>query len=248
MTTSRGFSAPHDLAAAGVRGVLFDVDGTLYSQPRLRVCMAGELAWATCRAPRAMRDVLRTIAAFRRTREALRAIDDSAELLEDLQYTHVAQGLGRDAADVRSVVEEWMFRRPLPYLRFAARPGLDGLLSELARQGIRIGALSDYPTDAKLEALGIRRYFSIGLCTTDPSVNAFKPHPKGFLVACAHWGLAPHEVLYVGDRPEIDAAGAAAAGTRCIIIGRTRRITGDRIGQPAVVRRFADLPGRVLAG
>jgi putative hydrolase of the HAD superfamily len=50
-------------------------------------------------------------------------------------------------------------------------------------------------------------------------VNAFKPHPRGFLAAAERWGLAPDSILYVGDRPEVDAVGAAAAGMRCVVIG-----------------------------
>lgn len=243
--TSTTLDAPMPLAD-GVRGVLFDVDGTLYSQPRLRAIMALELALATCRAPHAMRRTLRIVATFRRRREHLRDLGATAVNLEEAQYRDVAEQLGCDVDEVRQVVDEWIYTRPLPYMRMAARPGLQQLLSDLTRRHIRIGALSDYPTDAKLDALGVRGHFSVGLCTTDRSINAFKPHPKGFLVACTHWGLDPQEVLYVGDRPEIDAVGAAAAGTRCIIIGRSRR--SGRNGAPAVVRRFDDIPRHVFAG
>jgi putative hydrolase of the HAD superfamily len=57
-------------------------------------------------------------------------------------------------------------------------------------------------------------------------VNAFKPHPRGFLAACEGWGWSPHEVVYVGDRCEVDAMGAAAAGMPCVIIGRDRHVDG----------------------
>jgi FMN phosphatase YigB (HAD superfamily) len=60
---------------------------------------------------------------------------------------------------------------------------------------------------------------SLALCATDPDINAFKPHPKGFLHACARWGLPPAEVLYVGDRPEVDALGAVQAGMPCALLG-----------------------------
>ena len=105
--------------------------------------------------------------------------------------------------------------------------------------------VSDYPTDAKLEALGVAPHFSLRLCTTDTSINAFKPHPRGFLLACGQWGLDPQEVLYVGDRPEIDGAGAAAAGTRCVIVGRGGAWGA---GRTASTRRFADIARAALAG
>jgi FMN phosphatase YigB (HAD superfamily) len=59
---------------------------------------------------------------------------------------------------------------------------------------------------------------SLALCATDPDINAFKPHPKGFLHACRHWGVPPEEVLYIGDRPEVDAVGAATASMPCAIL------------------------------
>ena len=234
-----------DLAARGVRAVLFDVDGTLYSQARLRVFMAMELAGAALRSPARMPETARIIGAFRRTRERLRELGAAVEPLDDLQFTRTAGALGLDGALVRRVIDDWIFTRPLAHLRFTGRSGLREVLTALEQQGLQIGALSDYPTDAKLSALGVARHFSVRLCTTDPAINAFKPHPRGFLVACERWGLAPQEVLYVGDRPEIDGAGAAAAGTRCVIVGRGGAWS---TGRAASTRRFVDIARAALAG
>ena len=115
-----------------------------------------------------------------------------------------------------------MLNRPLKYLQFCRAVGLDGLLAELDRLGVRTGVLSDYPAEAKLRALGLEGRFSPVLCATDPEIGAFKPSPRGFLRACAVWNLPPRDVLFVGDRVDVDAAGAAAAGMRCVIIGRQR--------------------------
>jgi phosphoglycolate phosphatase/putative hydrolase of the HAD superfamily len=218
--TTRTFTqSAESIEPAGVRAVLFDVDGTLYSQGRLRTVMAAELARAALKEPRRIGRVIRIIKSFRQSREELRALGDRAGSLEQLQYAAVADRLNVDVGEVREAIEEWMFVRPLPYLHSARRSGLDALLTGLEERGIRVGALSDYPARAKLDALDVARHFSLSLCTTDRSINAFKPHPRGYLAACELWGLAPQEVLYVGDRPEVDAVGAAAAGTRCVIIG-----------------------------
>ena len=50
-------------------------------------------------------------------------------------------------------------------------------------------------------------------------INAFKPHPHGFLHACERWGLQPEEVLFVGDREDVDARGARNAGMPCALVG-----------------------------
>jgi len=135
-------------------------------------------------------------------------------------------------------------RRPLPLVARAIQPDLRTALQVLCARRIRIGALSDYPVVDKLQALDVDTYFDVRLCTTDPAINAFKPSPRGFLRACELWGLVPQEVLYVGDRPEIDAVGAASAGLRCAIIARGRQ--RERHGAAAILlRRYADLPDLV---
>jgi putative hydrolase of the HAD superfamily len=91
-----------------------------------------------------------------------------------------------------------------------------------------MGVLSDYPAEAKLRALGVADRFSPILCASDPEVGAFKPNPAGFLRACTLWGLTPAEVVFVGDRPDVDAAGARSAGMRCVIVGR--KGSGDERG------------------
>jgi FMN phosphatase YigB (HAD superfamily) len=52
----------------------------------------------------------------------------------------------------------------------------------------------------------------------DPEIGVLKPNPRGFLHACEIWGLDPQDVLVVGDRAEVDAAGAAAAGMSSVIV------------------------------
>src|SRR5215813_14173505 len=80
----------------------------------------------------------------------------------------------------------------------------------------------------KLKSLGVADRMSVALCATDPEINAFKPHPTGFLHACALWGLRPEEVLYVGDRPEVDAVGALNAGMPCVILSQRARRARQR--------------------
>jgi FMN phosphatase YigB (HAD superfamily) len=124
------------------------------------------------------------------------------------------------AALVRKRVREWMLLRPLRFLRLYRRPGIEVFLRKCTDNGIRIGAFSDYPTHEKVEALGLSPWFKLHLCSTDPEINAFKPSAEGILLACKKWKLVPKELLYVGDRAEIDAVTAAAAGARFVLIGK----------------------------
>jgi len=172
--------------------------------------------------PRSARTLVKVLGTFRHVREELRSPIKGALLLEDLQYSATAERTGVDTDTVRRIVSEWMFRRPLRYLAASRRPGVAAAFEWLRREGVSIGVFSDYPTEAKLDALGLTPYVAQQICATDASVNAFKPHPHGFLLACQRWGLPPDSVVYVGDRPEVDAAGADAAGMSCLIVGRRR--------------------------
>jgi putative hydrolase of the HAD superfamily len=205
-----------------IRAVLFDLDGTLYRQQRMRLLMAAELFTLAIRNPLAAPRRLRGLSEYRKAQEWLRhrstnGINSSAA---SDQLEMAARRAGLSSAELKSLTTEWMLTRPLKYLPFCRAGGLIALLDFLETRQVHLGVLSDYPAVAKLRALGLANRFPLVLCSTDPDIGAFKPNPRGFLAACHRWGLRPREVLVVGDRPDVDAAGAAAAGMPCIIIGK----------------------------
>lgn len=215
--------------AGPIRAVLFDLDGTLYHQEPLRILMALELAALPLRgSPTGARRTWRALGVFRRVREELRELGAAEAPLERLQFEVAAARAQMEVGEVEAAVSEWIFRRPLRHLRRCRRRGIEELLGHLASRGIPAGVFSDYPAREKLEALGLREGISLEACATDAGINAFKPHPKGLLWSCGRWGLAPAEVLYVGDRGEVDAAGAANAGMPCAILSRFSSVTGLR--------------------
>lgn len=210
------------------RAVLWDLDGTLYRQGPLRRRMLLELVRSPLWEGWGAHRTLRRLRTFRLVREELRALGRSDQPLERLQYEEPARRLGDDAAELERTVHEWMHRRPLRHLNACRQSGLPELLGELAERGIALGVFSDYPAREKLAALGLDEPFELILCATDAEVNAFKPHPRGFLHACELWGLSPDQVLYVGDREEVDAAGARAAGMDVFLLGSPADLQGVR--------------------
>jgi len=123
---------------------------------------------------------------------------------------------------MEQVVSEWILQRPSKYLKMCRRRGIVKFFSFLEDREIQIGVFSDYPVVEKIAKLGLARWISVALCATDPEIDAFKPHPKGFLRACTIWAISPEEVLYIGDRFAVDAVGAASIGMPCAIL-RSRR-------------------------
>jgi HAD superfamily hydrolase (TIGR01549 family) len=203
-----------------IAAVLMDVDGTLYYQPLLRAFMVLELTGHLIhlRSFRRFGLIVQVLRKFRKIREELRNKKSEHRSLEDWQYEITAERVGLSIEEVKAIIEEWIFIRPLKYLSVCKRRGLVKAIEELERAGKKIGVYSDYPVADKLRAMGLHERFSVQLSATDPKINAFKPNPKGYLFACALWGLAPAQVVYVGDRSTIDAVGAVKAGMPCVVM------------------------------
>ncbi|HEY4215057.1 MAG TPA: HAD family hydrolase [Steroidobacteraceae bacterium] len=197
-----------------IRLVVFDVDGTLYDQRGLRLCMLREMLLASIRS-RAV-DFIRVLRAYRRIREEL-----GESLHEDFEReltSRTAALVGCTEAQVQSMAGEWLERRPLRHLIRYRYPGLPELFRGLRKRGKRIGIFSDYPASAKLEALGLEADDIV--CAGDRDVRVLKPHPRGLQVLMSRMAARPAETLLIGDRPERDGLAAQAAGAGSLIRSR----------------------------
>ncbi len=75
--------------------------------------------------------------------------------------------------------------------------------------------------NADLERIGIERHFHHHVCARDH--GAAKPDPDIFLAAADLLGVAPGQILHVGDDPLMDMVGAREAGLRTAWINRERQ-------------------------
>jgi HAD superfamily hydrolase (TIGR01509 family) len=223
---------------ARLKAIVFDVDGTLYKQGPLRRAMALRLFFAHAMRPAHGWRTLRALSAYRKAQEHLRDGSVSADLAE-AQIRVACEQTSIDRGFLSDCVARWMEQEPLSLLSGFVWPGLTDFLQACKARGLRLGVLSDYPAEAKLEALGLRDVFDVVLCAQAPDIGVFKPHPRGLLVALERLGAAPGEMLYVGDRVDSDAAAAAAAGVSCAILTSS---SGDAASQTwTQVTRYADL-------
>jgi putative hydrolase of the HAD superfamily len=217
------------LDGASLKAIVFDVDGTLYRQSPLRRAMALRLLSAHIGQPLHGLRTFRVLSAYRKAQEHLRlTADGPSPDLAEAQLRFACERTKSERAFVTACVERWMEREPLDLLAPCVRPGLREFLQHCKTRGLRLGVLSDYPAETKLKALGLGGLFDVVLCAQAPEVGAFKPHPRGLQVALERLGVTAAESLYVGDRAEVDAAAAAAAGVRCAIIARPAGATIDR--------------------
>jgi len=91
--------------------------------------------------------------------------------------------------------------------------------------------------NADLAELGIAPLFRFQLGARE--YGAGKPDPGIFLETCRRLEVAPHQVLHVGDHPEMDVAGAANAGLRSCWIDRGDHAWPDAL--PPADLRFTTL-------
>ncbi len=199
------------IAWDGIDLVVFDVDGTLYDQRRLRLAMLG-LLLADALRTRSLA-TLRTLRTFRQVRESLG--DAPVDAFMPQQYARTALRHGMSADDVERLATEWLERKPLPLLAACRYPHVDALFSALLRAGKQVAVFSDYPAAAKLQALGLRA--SQVVCATDPQIGRLKPDPAGLLAIMRACGASAQRTLMVGDRADRDGAAARRAGAHALI-------------------------------
>ncbi len=191
-----------------IKGIAFDIDGTLYPNRQMFLLSLPSflrnphLVWHFSRARKAIRKV-ETIADFRK-----------------LQAEMIAQSMDRDFETVYSRVEAQLYKNWERDFRFLRPfPHVKSLLEELkARGDLKLGVLSDFPVQNKLSFMNLSGYWDVAFSSED--VNYLKPRPEPFQALADRMGLAPEEILYVGNNPRYDVGGARGVGMKTALLGR----------------------------
>ncbi|OQA91069.1 MAG: Phosphoglycolate phosphatase [Elusimicrobia bacterium ADurb.Bin231] len=96
-------------------------------------------------------------------------------------------------------------------------PHVEITLKELLRMGLKLGVISDAPTEPaynRLVRLGLLPWFDIIVTFDDTGKR--KPSPEPFQFAIEKLKVKPEEILYCGDWPERDIPGAKALGIHTV--------------------------------
>ena len=72
--------------------------------------------------------------------------------------------------------------------------------------------------NADLERIGLHMHFAHQISARD--IGVAKPDARIFLAAAERLGVAPEQILHIGDDPELDVVGARDAGLRTAWINR----------------------------
>jgi HAD superfamily hydrolase (TIGR01662 family) len=172
----------------GLKGVLFDWDGTLVDSAAVSYRCYTRLFESF--------SIPFTKADFERTYSP------------DWHRTYREMDLDRDRWGEAD--ERWLgyYREETTGLLPGARRGLE----RLAESGLRLGIVTSGDrrrVSHEIVRLGVETFLKIVVCGEDTPFR--KPHPAGLLLALKHLRLSPKEAAYVGDSPE-DIMMARAAG------------------------------------
>ena len=202
---------------APVRGVLFDLDDTLFDHNYATTCATASLrdteplfsAWPAEELRRRHSELLEIIhvevVAGRLAIDAARR-ERFRRLLEDAGGSEEAQGRAVDLARCyRGAYEKnW---RPVA--------GAVDLLTALKARGVRVAVVTNNLTseqEMKLQQCALADL--VDALITSEAIGSAKPNPAIFVAALAAVGVSASEAVMVGDAWDTDVAGALAAGVR----------------------------------
>ena len=214
---------------ADYRAVVFDLDGTLYYQRRLRITMALRLLRYYAGHPLRIKELL-IVKEFRSVRERWDSIggtssaaskEAQAGSLDQAQYAYVAAKMKTTAPHVERTVQTWIYENPLSALKKSKDEEIGRLMEALRAKGIQVLVFSDYPAEEKLAALELQ---ADGIYSaSDERLMELKPSPKGLLLIMQDFGLEPEELLMIGDRYSRDGMAAVNAGVDYLILEKQPR-------------------------
>jgi len=216
---------------AGIRAVIFDLDGTLLDRHRSFELFVRD-QWS-------------------RFADALRPVgqDDYAAVLIELDregygprgglFTGTVARFGLTAALAETLRNDFRAEFAKACVLF---PDALQTLAALRAAGFKLGLITNGSVrmqSRKLECLSLPPMFDTVLISDAEGVH--KPDPEIFRRALTRLGVEAAQACYVGNHPEVDVAGARAAGLKAV--WRRDPRMPPPIEADAVIEELADLLG-----
>lgn len=210
---------------------VFDLDGTLYDQPKLRKIMAIRLAKYYLTHPLRLSEVL--------VLKDFRSIKDKWEELDKADYEkagaedasmygldetdieicrYMALKSGRSISYISQIVKRWIYENPLSAVYKSRDAKLIEYIEQLRKAGKYVCVWSDYPTKDKLIAMECQ--VDAQYSSTDSRIKELKPSSKGLKCIIEDTKADLSDVIMIGDRYKKDGKAAIEAGVDYVILPR----------------------------
>jgi HAD superfamily hydrolase (TIGR01549 family) len=223
-----------------IKVIGFDLDDTLWAVRPIIIRAEQQLdAWLKAEVP----DMIHDVTSMRGLREEV--VSQRPELAHQvtaLRRTIIETAMvqsGIDARRARQLATDAMetFLHARNQIEF-----FDGALPAIRTlaQDYTLGALTN--GNADITRLGLATYFSFAFSAED--VGAPKPEPDLFHKALSHTSARPHEMIYVGDDPQLDIDTANELGLRTVWVNSGNKPPGRTIADETI-EHLEDLPAAI---
>ena len=191
---------------------VFDVDGTLYYQNKLRLIMGKRLLMYYLLHPLKFKDLI-IIKNFRSLRENAKDTNGLFDI--------TAKKCNVSVSRVNEVIKKWIYENPIDALIASKDDTLLAIIDKLKANGKTVAIWSDYEADDKLKAL--QRSTDYVYTAEQERVGELKPSPKGLNLIMSDLNVPKDKTIMIGDRMVKDGEAAKKAGCDYLILSKSKK-------------------------
>ncbi len=154
-----------------------------------------------------------------RTDEYRKTAISGGEAFRAMEGALLSRMLSNDEERTSALMREIFYSRIFElFAGIQPFPGVREALAAFRSLRLPLGLLSDMPPERKLELMGLASCFDVIQCSEDSGF--LKPEAASFLKLAESLGHDPKDILYIGNNPRYDLAGARNAGMQAAILSR----------------------------
>ena len=191
---------------------VFDVDGTLYYQNKLRLIMGKRLLMYYLLHPLKFKDLI-IIKNFRSLRENAKDTNGLFDI--------TAKKCNVSVSRVNEVIKKWIYENPIDALIASKDDTLLAIIDKLKANGKTVAIWSDYEADDKLKALKLSTDYVY--TAEQERVGELKPSPKGLNLIMSDLNVPKDKTIMIGDRMVKDGEAAKKAGCDYPILSKSKK-------------------------
>ena len=191
---------------------VFDVDGTLYYQNKLRLIMGKRLLMYYLLHPLKFKDLI-IIKNFRSLRENAKDTNGLFDI--------TAKKCNVSVSRVNEVIKKWIYENPIDALIASKDDTLLAIIDKLKANGKTVAIWSDYEADDKLKALKLSTDYAY--TAEQERVGELKPSPKGLNLIMSDLNVPKDKTIMIGDRMIKDGEAAKKAGCDYLILSKSKK-------------------------